>query len=319
VSGRRRPRARAAALSALVLLGLAPAARAARLPVHYSSFAASIYAETHINGPPPGANRWTCHPTKRHRRPVVLVHGTLENMAYNWYALSPLLVDHGYCVFALNYGQQRTRLAGFPGATHPGGTGRIEDSARQLGAFVARVRRATGARTVDIVGHSQGGMLPRYYMGFLGGSSRVHALVGLSPSNHGTTAGGLTSLLDRVPGGLGRGGLGRGGLGLACGAACEEQLVGSPFMRRLSATPDTLRGVAYTVVETKYDEVVTPYTSAFLRGARNFLLQATCARDHSEHLATPFDAAALRRVLNALDPPRAVTPRCQPVQAVLGG
>ncbi|OEV22738.1 lipase, partial [Streptomyces nanshensis] len=52
---------------------------------------------------------------------------------------------------------------------------------------------------VDIVGHSQGGMMPRYYLKFLGGAPKVNALVGIAPSNHGTTLSGLAALADQFP------------------------------------------------------------------------------------------------------------------------
>jgi triacylglycerol esterase/lipase EstA (alpha/beta hydrolase family) len=244
------------------------------------------------------------------------VHGTLENMAYNWFTLSPLLHNLGYCVFALNYGQEPGRVAGLPGSLPPGGTGDIPTSAGQLSAFVDQVLSETGAAKVDIVGHSQGGMMPRYYVRFLGGAGKVHALVGLSPSNHGTTVNGLSALLDLVPGGAGRDGLGAG-----CGISCEQQLVGSPFMTQLNAGGDTVPGINYANIETRYDEVVTPYTSAFLSGpdVTNITLQQQCPLDLSEHLATPFDHIAIRDVLNALDPAHAATATCSPVLAVLGG
>jgi triacylglycerol esterase/lipase EstA (alpha/beta hydrolase family) len=237
-------------------------------------------------------------------------------MAYSWYTLSPLLHNLGYCVFALNYGQEPGRVAGLPGAVPPGGTGDIPTSAGQLATFVDQVLAQTGAPRVDIVGHSQGGMMPRYYMRFLDGAKKVHTLVGLSPSNHGTTVNGLTNLIDLVPGGAGRDGLGAG-----CGIACEQQLVGSPFMARLNGGGDTVPGVHYTNIETRYDQVVTPYTSAFLSGpeATNVDLQQQCPLDASEHLATPFDHIALRDVLNALDPPHAAAVTCSPVLPVLGG
>ncbi len=310
-------RVRLLALAATICVGLAaPAAAHAALPVIYSSAAADLYGAANTNGPPPGANNWSCRPTRAHPRPVVLVHGTLENMAYNWYTLSSLLSNEGYCVFALNYGQEPARVVGFPGAVPAGGTGPIPASAAQLAEFVQHVREATHAAKVDIVGHSQGGMMPRYYLRFLGGAKSVHALIGLSPSNHGTTVGGFLSLLELLPGGAGR-----AGIGLVCGIACEEQLAGSPFMEKLNAGGDTVRGVTYTVIETQYDEVVTPYTSAFLTGkaVTNIDLQQQCALDLSEHLATPFDHIALRDVLNALDPKTAQPPECSPVLPITGG
>ena len=98
-------------------------------------------------------------------------------------------------------------------------TGPIAASAEELGAFVQKVLAATGAAQVDMVGHSQGGMMPRYYLRFLGGASKVRTLVGLAPSNHGTTVDGLFTLGKMLPGA-------NSFLGLC--QACEEQEAGSP-------------------------------------------------------------------------------------------
>jgi triacylglycerol esterase/lipase EstA (alpha/beta hydrolase family) len=67
-----------------------------------------------------------------------------------------------------------------------GGVGARGGRGRELGRFVDAVLGATGARKVSLVGHSQGGMMPRWYVTFLGGASKVDDLVGLAPSNHGT-------------------------------------------------------------------------------------------------------------------------------------
>jgi triacylglycerol esterase/lipase EstA (alpha/beta hydrolase family) len=209
-------------------------------------------------------------------------------------------------VFALNYGCQ---------ALGPAicATGPIEESAQQLGAFVSRVLAATGASKVDLVGHSQGGMMPRYYLGFLGGAAKVNRLVGLAPSNHGTNLDGLTGLLAAFPGGS--------SFVTALCAACTQQIVGSSFMSKLNGIGDTVAPVRYTVIETRYDEVVTPYTSAFLNGSAvtNITLQNQCALDLTDHLGILYDQIALRDVLNALDPAHAVSPVCTVVLPVLGG
>jgi len=232
---------------------------------------------------PPGANDWSCKPTAAHPYPVVLVHGTFGDMTVSWNLISPRLKQDGYCVFALDYGNR---------ATAP-----IEGSAGQLRDFVDRVLAATGARKVSMVGHSQGGMMPRYYLKFLGGAAKVDDLIGLAPSNHGTTNPGAL-LLD--------------GVGVC--DSCGQQAAGSAFITNLNAGDETPGNVSYTQVETRYDEVVLPYTSAFLSGANstNVLLQSRCPLDVAEHLSIIYDAVALRWIRNALGRPGPADPGYRP-------
>jgi triacylglycerol esterase/lipase EstA (alpha/beta hydrolase family) len=322
-----RPPTRRFAVSLICVLGLAaggwvtagPAlARSAQfvgegqpstaLPVHYDFATAFAATVAFPDAPPPGANDFSCRPSAAHPYPVILVHGTFENMDDNWQAAAPVLVNHGYCVFAFNYG-------GASAASPVQGTGLIPASARELKAFVGRVLAATGAAKVDIVGHSQGGMMPRYYLRFLGGAARVYTLVGLAPSNHGTTIDGLTTLTQTL--GL-LSGFGAG-LSVTC-PACTQQLVGSAFLTRLNAGGDTVPGVHYTVIESRDDEVVTPYTSAFLSGpgVTNITLQDQCAADQTDHLEISYDPVALADMLNALDPAHPVPVPCVPVLPLTG-
>ncbi|HLI23729.1 MAG TPA: alpha/beta fold hydrolase, partial [Acidimicrobiales bacterium] len=262
---------------------------------------------------PPGVDRWDCVPTAAHPYPVILLPGTFYTMAGTWQALGPMLADAGYCVYSFNYGTNRlTTLTGGRVAA----VGPIPESAAQLASFVTRVRRRTGAARVDIVGWSQGGMMPRWYLKFDGGAAEVHDLVGLAPSNHGTTLRGLFALIDADQ-----------ALGLpapftlAGCPACTEQRHGSTFLRKLNAGGDTVPGVTYTVIETDHDEVVTPYQSAFLQGPNvtNIVLQDQCPRDHAEHVAMPYDLNALQDVLNALGPDVAgFQPHCQPSYPYIG-
>jgi pimeloyl-ACP methyl ester carboxylesterase len=280
----------------------ASSAAAAALPVIYSGVYG--YAHGSPSASPPGANDWACKPTSAHPYPVILVHGTFADMSDSWQALSPLLYNNGYCVFALNYGSYNGS-----GAYGVYGTGPIETSAAQLGNFVDQVLAATGASQVDLVGHSQGGMMPRYYMKFDGGASKVHALIGLASSNHGTTLNGLFTLASFFPG---------ANATLANCPACAEQQAGSSFMVKLNSSPDPA-SATYTVIESQNDEVVTPYTSAFLPQADNITLQRQCGLDQGEHLSMPYDHIAVGDALTALDPGHPVTPACTPVAPVNGG
>lgn len=294
-----------AALVAVAAMAVWAAGAQAQLPVVYNGVLG--YAHVSSTASPPGANDWSCKPSTAHPRPVVLVHGTFADMSDSWQALSPLLSNNGYCVFALNYGS-------YDGSGSLGiyATGPIEHSAEELSAFVNRVLEATGASQVDLVGHSQGGMMPRYYLKNLGGASKVHTLVGLAPSNHGTTLGGLATLAEF----FGASAL----IGAPC-PACEQQLAGSSFIATLNSGGETVPGVQYTVIESVNDEVVTPYTSAFLSGpgVDNVTLQRQCLLDQGEHLSMPYDHIADADVLTALDTAHPQHPLCTPVLPITGG
>ncbi|MGW7819281.1 esterase/lipase family protein [Streptomyces puniciscabiei] len=257
--------------------------------------AATAAADT---APSSGWNDWSCKPSAEHPRPVVLVHGTLGNSVDNWLSLAPYLKDRGYCVYSLDYGQ----LTGVPLFY---GLGPIDKSAEQLSAFVDRVLAATGAAKADLVGHSQGGVMPRYYLKFLGGAGKVNALVGLAPDNHGASLSGLTNLLPYFPG--------ASDLIKANTPGLADQVPGSDFLTKLNADGDTVPGVHYTVIATKYDEVATPWKNDYLSGAdvHNVLLQDLCPLDLSEHVAIGlFDRIAFHEVVNALDPAHATATTC---------
>ncbi|MEV5352793.1 alpha/beta fold hydrolase [Streptomyces sp. NPDC052693] len=248
--------------------------------------------------PSSGWNDYSCKPSAAHPHPVILVHGTLGNSVDNWLGLAPYLEVRGYCVFSLDYGQ----LEGVP-FFH--GLGPVEKSAAQLRDFVDRVLAATGATETDLVGHSQGGMMPRWYLRFLGGAAKVNALVGIAPSNHGTDLGGFTRLLPYFPGAA--------DLLSKNTPALADQVVGSDFLTKLNAGGDTVPGVRYTVIATRYDEVVTPWRTQYLSGpdVRNVLLQDLCPLDLSEHVAVGlFDRIVFHEVANALDPGRATPTTC---------
>ncbi len=297
-----------AASIALAVTAIAAPAQASTLPVNYDFTAGAAATALAPTTPPPGANDFSCQPSAAHPYPVILVHGTFANMDDNWQAASPLLANHGYCVFAFNYG-------GTSASSAIQGLGDIAASATQLASFVNSVLAATGASKVDLVGHSQGGMMPRYYINFLGGQAKVATLVALAPSNYGTTLDGITTLAGL----LGASSLINQGLDSVC-AACVEQEKGSSFLASLNATP-TVPGVQYTVIESEGDQVVTPYTNAFLPAASNvtnITVNKQCGLDLSDHLEIAADPVALADMLNALDPASPVRVPCLAVLPLTG-
>lgn len=234
----------------------------------------------------PGANDPTCRPSAAHPRPVVLVHGTILNSYSDFAELSPALVAAGYCVWAPSYG-------GLPGSPLQA-TGDIPTSAAQVSAVIDAVLATTGADQVDLVGHSQGGMLPRYVIKNLPAPERIASLTALSPSNLGTTFFGILPLVASIPGG-------EAALG-ALSPAIVQQRQGSAFLTALNAGDPTPGDVRYTTLQTRYDEVVTPFTNAFLPGASNTLLQDVCPQDFTDHLGITYDPVAIALVLQSLDP-----------------
>jgi triacylglycerol lipase len=221
--------------------------------------------------PPTTVDDPACRPPPQHPDPIVLVHGTFA--ATDWELIGPALARDGYCVFTFSYGE--------------GGTGEIARSARRLQVFADHLLARTRARKISIIGHSEGGLMPRYYVRFLGGAAKVDDLIGLAPSNHGT----------ENP-------LGLSGAALGCTACAEQLAFGSPFLDKLNAGDEAPGPVDYTSIETGLDQVVLPYTSAFLRGpssrVTNVTLQRACSGDLAGHLDVPTDPVAVQWVANAL-------------------
>ncbi|MCW2783978.1 MAG: Lipase [Marmoricola sp.] len=297
-------------LAALLLTSLAlaaPATAAKPLPVPYDFLPAAVLGGV-PNSNAPGTNDFSCKPSAAHPRPVVLVHGTLGNRATNWQTYGPLLKNNGYCVFALTYGA--TLPVPYPGAF--GGLGDIPASAAQLATFIDRVLAATGASKVDIVGHSQGTLMPDYYAEFLGGASKIGSYISLSPLWHGTTATGPSAKSGAAfaPG--------INPLDLV-GPALGQMGAGSALITKMQAAGVAVPGIKYLNIMTKYDELVKPYTSGSEAGMTNVVLQDHCKQDYTEHFEMAADKNASIFVLNALDPAHPRPLVCSTVLPFVGG
>lgn len=167
------------------------------------------------------------------------------------------------------------------------GAGDIANSARELDAFVDGVLNQTGAAKVDLVGHSQGGLVARQYVRFEGGESTVDSLVSLGSPHYGTA---VASILNFF------------GAGKCLGVvACQQMAVGSDFVNTLNAGDDTVGDVRYTNLYTVYDELVRPVDNASLRdGATNVLIQSQCPVRFVEHVGLALDGTTYDGVRDAL-------------------
>jgi pimeloyl-ACP methyl ester carboxylesterase len=206
-------------------------------------------------------------------------------------------------VFALTYGERTGTVFSL---FQIGGLTPMEQSSAELARFVDTVLGATGAAKVDIVGHSQGSLMPDYYAKYLGGGSKIGKYVGIAPLWDGSTASGLAELYALgAPSGL-------SGLLLDSWCqSCHEFLAGSDFIKKMNANGGPrVPGIAYTMLMTDHDEAVTPYTSGYMAGATNIVLQNVCPDDFSEHVAMAFDTNVDQLLLNALDPAHAKAVHC---------
>ncbi len=105
--------------------------------------------------------------------PVLLLHGFVDNRSV-FALLSRNLRRNGWTtVQALNYSPL---------------TGDVRDAAVLLAEQVERLCEITGHQRIDIVGHSLGGLVARYYVQRLGGDARVRTVVTLGTPHSGTRA-----------------------------------------------------------------------------------------------------------------------------------
>ncbi|MFG2500943.1 esterase/lipase family protein [Streptomyces sp. NPDC048441] len=118
----------------------------------------------------------------------------------------------------------------------------------RFAAYVDEVRAQTGAAKVDVVAHSFGGLVTRWYVKHGGGTAKVAHWASLAGPNHGT------------------------GTAWACAAwsqACRDMTPGSYVQDGLAEGDETPGDVAYATWWSSCDEVINPDDSVLLDGATN--------------------------------------------------
>ncbi|MDI3419753.1 alpha/beta fold hydrolase [Streptomyces sp. B-S-A12] len=110
-------------------------------------------------------------PSATAERPVVLLHGFIDNRSVFVLLRRALAKEGRQHLTSLNYSPLTCDIRG---------------AAERLGRHVEEICARTGQPVVDIVGHSLGGLIARYYVQRLGGDIRVRTLVTLGSPHGGT-------------------------------------------------------------------------------------------------------------------------------------
>ncbi|MFE0100393.1 esterase/lipase family protein [Streptomyces sp. NPDC059009] len=243
-----------------------------------------------------GINDFSCKPGSAHPEPVVLLHGTFATWYEDINFLQADLAARGYCTFALTYGA-------YPEFPLVGGLKPVAESNVEIKEYVEKVRERTGAAKVDVVGHSEGGLQSLYLAKMQGIQSHIKRVVAIAPPTHGTDAAGLVKLGDKI--------LGRGTLDTIVAKlgfpVLSDEFPGGPAVKALNDGPVAQPGIAYTIITSRYDEIVTPPETSFVRepGVTNQYVQDFCPLDPVGHIGEAYDLNVWHLVRNALDPEHA--------------
>ncbi|KQX59087.1 MULTISPECIES: alpha/beta fold hydrolase [unclassified Streptomyces] len=195
------------------------------------------------------------------RRPVILLHGFVDNRSV-FVLLRRSLLRHGRDrVESLNYSPLTCDLRA---------------AAELLGRRVEEIRARTGHAEVDIVGHSLGGLIARYYVQCLGGDARVRTVVMLGTPHSGTT---VAPLADAHP-------------------LVRQMRPGSEVLREL-AGPATGCRTRFVSFWSDLDQVMVPVETARLDHPD--LLVHNVRVSGIGHLALPVHPTVAAGVREALD------------------
>ena len=204
------------------------------------------------------------------RQPVLLVHGTGANAEENWsWNYGKVLPELGYDVCTVNL------------------PNRALDDIQVSSEYVVHAILAMSERSgrqVDVLGHSQGGLQPRWAVRWWDAArAAVDDLVTLASPNHGTAAADSACVNG-------------------CSGAVHQMKQGSAFLAALNAPDETPGAVSYTSIYSLTDELVQPVapvpTAAF-DGASNIAIQDLCPGRVGEHAFMAADAVAYEMVIDA--------------------
>ncbi|WP_307813458.1 triacylglycerol lipase [Streptomyces sp. N35] len=140
--------------------------------------------------------------------------------------------------------------------------------------YVDDVRTQTGADRVDIVAHSFGSLVTRWYIKHGGGLGEVDDWVSLAGPNHGTSTAWACALWSQ---------------------ACRDMTPGSYVQDGLAEGDETPGAVSYATFWSNCDEVINPDSSVPLTGAAN--IAAGCLK-HNDFLGDDAVSQGVRNFVS---------------------
>jgi len=195
--------------------------------------------------------------TLSNKLPVLLIPGYAEPSWYFMYGIYKMLRRHNYPVFKISL---------FPNI------GNIRKSAKQVRDLVEATLAETGAPKINLVAHSMGGLISRYYIQSLAGVEKVKNLITITTPHYGTNM-----------------------AVFAIGKCARQMVPGSKFLRELNKKGEIYGDVRYTCIWTDTDEIVIPPHNSVLTGAH----QVNLVR-FTEHISILFSRRTYEHILTAL-------------------
>lgn len=152
-------------------------------------------------------------------------------------------------------------------------TGDIREFAKQVAEKVDMILSTTRASQVNLVGHSMGGLIARYYTAELGGARKVGVCVTIASPHHGTA-------VSRIAPGINAGQMRRG----------------SQFLVALNKSEHVGTSTQLVSIWSRFDNMIVPPTSSVLGGnAKNIVL------DGFGHLAMLYSPRVAQLVWDNLN------------------
>jgi pimeloyl-ACP methyl ester carboxylesterase len=160
--------------------------------------------------------------------PVILIHGYMMRGGVLWPMLSYLKKRGFNRVFKFTYEVPWKEISYF---------------AEQLADEVDKVISTCKAKKVDLVAHSMGGLVARYYINYLGGDKLVARLVTLGTPHNGSLLWALSSFKSGA-----------------------QMRPGSRFLTHLAENDQKLQAVKTWSIYSDFDELILPEDSPIMEG-----------------------------------------------------